>query len=246
MKMEHGLKPKLQALIDEEATRVSEALSQHSSFVSLAESALDLLDSFVTSIDVNRPLTAALYFAVQKSANLGYLSSIRGHTIQAEFNSRQLIEFTVLTAYELAHYGVDAARKPLKGKVYKWFQGEFPQVSESLKQLKDQINDTSAHASLYNTRATFDWSSGLNNAENYQGSFCEKNPVALDRFNLLCHARLVIVVIDALRQVATNYSGFALADDISEKLSILNDEVRRKSNILIPDLRATKAIRPRR
>ncbi len=239
----------LQSLIDEETKRTRKARDQYGSYVNLAQSAIALLNTFIVSIGRNHFLCAALMLSVQKSATLGFLSYVRAHTAQAEFNSRQLIEFCVLTAYMLAHPDEDVTRstngggegfrtpKSLSAKAYRWLGCEYGHVSALLKDMKDQINDTASHASIYLTHFTFDWESGREDAECFNGSFFDQQDDDVVRLYLMSHARLVLLVIETLRRVAVAHGGFTLIDDIDERLALLDRDVNAHRDALGPRLR---------
>ena len=243
------LRTTLQALIDEEAVRTRDAPARYGSFVQLAQTAIALLNTFIVGIDRNHFLGAALMLSVQKAATLGFLSHVRSHTAQAEFNSRQLIEFCVLTAYTLAHPDEDMTRssgdggdgfrtpKSLSTKAYRWIDREHPHVSALLKDMKDQINDTSSHASIYLTHFTFDWESGRGGVDSFNGSFFDEQDDDVVRLYLMSHARLVLLVVETLRQVAVAHGGFILIEDIDERLASLDSQVNAHRDALEPRLR---------
>ena len=47
--------------------------------------------------------------------------------------------------------------KSLSAKAYRWLDREHGHVSALLKDMKDQINDTASHASIYLTHFTLEW-----------------------------------------------------------------------------------------
>ncbi|MGH6651182.1 MAG: hypothetical protein ACREB7_08635 [Sphingopyxis sp.] len=241
------LRTTLQALIDEEAARTRNAGQRYGSFVELAQSAIGLLNAFVVGIDRDHFLTAALMLSVQKSATLGFLSHVRAHTAQAEFNSRQLIEFCALAAYMLAHPDEDVTSnadeggglqtsKSLTDKAYRWLDREHDHVSALLKDMKKQINDTASHASIYLTCFTFEWESSRDDSEIFCGSFFDQQDDDVVRLYLASHARLVLLVIETLRQVAVAHGGFTMVEDIDERLALLDRDINAHRDALRPRL----------
>jgi len=242
------LRTTLQELIDEEAVRTRDAGQRYGSFVQLAQSAIALLNTFVISIDRDHFLAAALMLSVQKSATLGFLSHVRAHTAQAEFNSRQLIEFCALTAYMLAHPDEDVTRvtvgngegfrtpKSLSAKAYRWLDREHGHVSALLKHIKGQINDTASHASIYLTHFTFEWESGRDDSETFCGSFFDQQDDDVVRLYLMSHARLVLLVMETLRQVVVAHGGFTLVQDVNKRLALLDRDINAHRDALGPRL----------
>lgn len=237
MTTENQLQTTLEALIREEAERAVSAPTRFGTFADLSLSALQLLNTFVVSVNHDHFLSAALMTSVQKSATLGFLSYVRSHTAQAEFNSRQLIEFCVLTAYLLAHPNEDVTHtadnesgalrtpKSLNNKAYRWLDQSFGHLSELLKEMKSQINDTTSHASIYLTHFTFNWQSEHQNSEMFEGSFFDNQDDDIVRLYLMSHARLVVIAIEILRAVVEKHGGFVLIGDIKERLALLDRNV---------------------
>ena len=239
------LRTNLQELIEEEVARTREARNRYGSFVDIAQSAIALLNTFVVSVGRRYFLAAAFMLSVKKSATLGFLSHIRAHTAQAEFNSRQLIEFCALTAYAIAHPDEDVTRtnaegegfrapKSLSNQAYFWLDDTYNHMSSLLKEAKNQINETESHANVYLTQFTFDWHSDFAASETFKGSFFDQEDDDVVRLYLMSHARLVLIVIEAIRQVARDHGGLVLIKDIEQKLARLDRDVNAHRNALAP------------
>ena len=227
----------LQALIDEEEDRTRNARARYGTFVPLGQSAIGLLNTFIASIGRDHFLAAALMLSIQKSATLSFLSYIRGHIAQAEFNSRQMIEFCALTAYLLAHpeenvtAGADdntngfKSPKAMSGQAYKWLNKEHPHQSALLKEAKDQINETASHASIYLTHFTFEWESGGYESDQFRGSFFDNLNDDVVRLYLMSFSRLVVIVVEILRLVSEKHGVFTLKENVINELSQLDRNV---------------------
>jgi hypothetical protein len=230
-----NLMTNLQALIEEERELTASARDRLGSFVELGQSALALLNTFIASIGPDHVLAAALQLATQKAATLAFLSYIRHHLAQAEFNSRQVIEFCSLCAFLLAHPEEDVAKgtaeqpgclkppKPLSGKAYKWMEKEHPHHSELLLGMKNQINDTASHASVCLTHFTFDWEAG--DGDEYRGSFFDNIEPDVSRLYLVSFARLILIVVETIRLTAERYGGFTLREGIVQELTDLERNI---------------------
>jgi hypothetical protein len=124
----------LQALIDEEHQRTMGAQQRLGKIVPIAQQGLAIFSTSVVSVSAHNGVIAAFLLAIQKSVTLAFLSYIRAHTAQAEFNCRQAIEFTALAAYMLANPDVEildyskptnptfSPTKKLAWKAYKWLE----------------------------------------------------------------------------------------------------------------------------
>ena len=218
----------LQSLIYEEQELTAQAGNRLGSVVQVAETALALLNTFVISIGEEHFMAAALQLAIQKTATLAYLSYIRQHHAQAEFNTRQLIEYCALCAYLLAHPLEDMTRNPsdkgsafkppkaMSVRAYKWLHQALRHHSQILKEAKEQINDTAAHASIYMTQFTFNWEASR--GSEYMGSFFDNMEINAQRLYVMSFARVVLVVIDTLRRTAETHGGFVIRDGLEAQL----------------------------
>ena len=171
----------LQALINEEQRRTADARDRLGTFGPLVQEALALFNTCVKTIDRDQSVAAATMLPLQKSAALAFLSYVRGHIAHAEFNMRQAIEFTALTAYMLAHPQADflkrsgeravqfEAPQTASRKAYRRLNNQHGHVSALLTEMKQQINDTTAHAGVYLTHLTFDWDSGAHDSDVFRG-----------------------------------------------------------------------------
>ena len=95
----------------------------------------------------------------QKGITLSFLSALRNHEVQFNLMLRQVLEASALASYALHNPNVDDFGKPnadnclfanrkVTGKAYKWLEKEYPMHSKSMKYMKDQINESYAHANI--------------------------------------------------------------------------------------------------
>ncbi len=119
----------------------------------------DLLQTFTKSVDVSRHIFAAFLSQVRKHLTLALFSTVRLHHIQSMMDLRQALEAGACAAYAIANpeqegfveeneSGYLDAPQELRGKRYEWLTNNFPEGQRSMKQLKDIINQTTAHPSL--------------------------------------------------------------------------------------------------
>lgn len=209
----------LRALIDEEHALTLTAHKRFGSFVQIAERAIILLNTFVVSIEQNHALAAAVSMALQKSATLAFLSLVRQHVNQAQFNCRQVVEFCALASYFLAHPDAGFRRSADGGAEYhaspdllrkanRWLDNELPQESAALREMKLIINETASHASVYGASHTFNWEN--EQADEFEGSFFDKDDPLTTQLHLMQYAHLVALCVRTLRICASRHGGFKL------------------------------------
>lgn len=222
----------LQALIDEEQRRVRSAEYRLGSIIPLAQNAMTILNTAVVSVDTRNAIIAAFLMAIQKSVALAFLSYVRGHTAQAEFNCRQAIEFTCLGAFLLANQDVEYLDvtdhenpifKPpqaMRVKAFKWFDEVEPLLSGLLKEFKEHINEHTAHGSAYLTSLTIDHNNFDAGGDRFDGSFFDNLSINETRTYLMSFCRLVVLIVETMRRAneASGVIGFkpGLQDEIAE------------------------------
>lgn len=219
--------PTLQSLIDEELELTKTAAHRFGVVVHTAEEGLDLLNTFVVQVEGGHFMAMAAYLSMQKTATLAYLSYIRKHHAQGQSNIRALIEYAALCAYLLAHPNEEVLGKgknnrngflPPKNlsiKAYKWLDANYPVESKILKGIKDRINDSAAHASVYMTQFTFDWEASL--GDEFHGSFFDNTQHDEEALYVIVLSRIIVTVIELLGSIAAKHGGFVLIDDLNVK-----------------------------
>lgn len=220
----------LQALIEEEQQRTFNARQRLGNIIPIAQQALSILNTSVVSINQNNGLIAAFMLGIQKSVTLAYLSYVRGHTAQAEFNCRQAIELTALGAYLLANQNVELldetdpnnpklkASQYLSKKAYRWLGESEPELNRFLKEFKDRINESTAHGSIYVTHLTVDLDSLTDNRDLFVGSFFDNLGVNEARTFLMSFCRLVVLIIETMRRANEKSRGIVFKDDLKDEL----------------------------
>ena len=224
----------LQALIEEEFARTMAAEEAYGSFATMAVDGLGILNSFIASISPTKLMAAAALSSIQKHMTLAFLSYVRLHIVQADFNSRRAIEYTSICAYLLTHdepekaITVDGNGKELRspkaisGTAYKWMDQNLPEHSRQLAEAKDFINDSTAHASIPTTDFTFDWDGIGADSEVAKASFFDAIDPDMVRFHLTGFTRLVYLILRTIIDASTaNGDGFRFPDDIEARITVL-------------------------
>jgi len=126
---------------------------------------MDLLGDFVESIDPDRYIFAIFLGHVQKHYLLSILPAVRLHHVQTGMDIRQLIEAGSWAAYSIANPeqtkfcvekdGMLDVPEGLKKAKDKWLDINHKSHSESLKNLKATINNSTGHANLVYSMKSF-------------------------------------------------------------------------------------------
>lgn len=208
METKPELMTNLQALIEQEQRLSNDAACRLGNIVQITEYGLALLNTAIGSIRANNELIAGIQLAIQKSATLAYISYCRSHSAQAEFNCRQVIEYTCLGAYFLAHpdgatHRTDEAgnvtitpTQTINRKVYSWMAKAMPDLSDALKNFKDALNESVLHGCLYGTSLTMDYKEAT---DQYNGSFFDNVSPDCYRAWLLRLCEIIALSLTVLR-----------------------------------------------
>ncbi len=247
----------LQALLNEEHQRTVNAQERLGAIVPIALQGLAIMSTSVVSVSAENGVIAAFMLAIQKSVTLAFMSYIRAHTAQAEFNCRQAIEFTALAAYMLANPDIELLdhsdpanpsfppRKKLADKAYKWMAIAEPELSGFLKDFKDRINDSTAHASIYVTHLTIDMDSLTDDGDAFIGSFFDNLGLNESRAFLMSFCRLIVLIVETMRRANGKFQGVSLKDGLEQEIQLyanvvdayweaLGEVMRRERGAVLP------------
>lgn len=247
----------LQALLNEEHQRTMNAQERLGTIVPIAQQGLAIMSASVVSVSTQNGVVAAFMLAIQKSVTLAFLAYIRAHTAQAEFNCRQAIEFTALAAYMLANPEIELLdhsdpahptflpTKKLAGKAYKWLECAEPELNDFLKDFKDRINDSTAHASIYVTHLTVDMDSLTDGGNAFTGSFFDNLGLNETRAFLMSLCRLIVLVVETMRRANEKSQGIGMKEDLEQEIHLYADVVDEYREALCEVMRREKeAISP--
>ncbi|KTR82483.1 hypothetical protein NS277_13465 [Novosphingobium barchaimii] len=214
------------SIIREENQRVMNAGERLGPIVAVAHEGLVTLGASMISFPDGRGIIAGLLLATQKSALLAFLSYLRGHTAQADFNCRQVIEFTAVAAYLLANPEADVFdeidgefrlkdRQNLSVKAYKWLARTEPDLNSALARIKKQINDNTAHAGIALTALTVDMASFDEGSTRFSGHFFDNLPTLHMQSALLNFCYLIVMVVETVRRAGLG-ANFVVFDPVLE------------------------------
>jgi hypothetical protein len=119
----------------------------------------NLLQQFIKSIDPDRFIFAIFLAQVRKHHLLAHFSAVRLHHVQAMMNLRQVLEAGSCAAYAIANpdgagfadideNGIADASQALTKKRYKWLEDNFKKGSDGIKNMKEAINESTAHSNI--------------------------------------------------------------------------------------------------
>ena len=119
------------------------------------------LTSFLESFHESRWVFGSFLGQVKNHQMLSLFSTVRLHKVQAMLNLRQVVEAGACAAYAIANpdhndfvdtdeHGILDTSQKLARKRYKWLDDNYPDGSQAIKDIKEQLNSTTSHANLIN------------------------------------------------------------------------------------------------
>lgn len=159
---------------------------------------------------------------LKKYHTLSLISTVRLHRIQAKMNLRYFLESTVNAAYTLTHtdtkvyFNFDDEEQPdakkASHRAYNWIENAFPAHSQSILNMKDQINKQTAHANIFNSQHNFLYVPGAR-AEIHT-SYFDFEDEQFVKADLWQCAQAGLIVIDLILAVQKQHGGFLPSRDV--------------------------------
>ncbi|MDP2586313.1 MAG: hypothetical protein Q8P32_00870 [Candidatus Komeilibacteria bacterium] len=125
-----------------------------------------LLNEFIKSVDPDRFIFTMFLSQIRKHHTLALFSTVRLHHVQAMMDLRQSLESGACAAYAIGNIDIkDFAdineeeimdpSKELTKKRYDWLEQRYPQASLAIKNIKQSINSSTAHANIVYAQQNF-------------------------------------------------------------------------------------------
>lgn len=169
------------------------------------------------------------YSQMKKYHALSMLSSVRLHRIQAKMDLRYFLESTVHAAFTLAYtdtknyfdhenqQAIDS--KIASSKAYKWIAETYPGHSKFIKDLKDDINQQTAHAHVVNSAHNFDYTPG----KEIVTSYFDFEDDELAKVDLWICAKAGLTATDLILTVQRAFGGFIPRSEVEELSALMED-----------------------
>lgn len=150
----------IEEMLDSERTMVLDGVDRYGKYAEHAGTASLFFSKFIDMLLTHDRLVFVQYHALAKKHHtLAWFSTLRLHKVQSAMNLRQVLEAGALAACAIAkpdpyefisvdENGFISQPKKQVAKLYAWLNQNYPAGSQQIKDIKDQINSTIAHASL--------------------------------------------------------------------------------------------------
>ncbi|HUV49738.1 MAG TPA: hypothetical protein VMW78_01785 [Anaerolineae bacterium] len=218
------MKIKLLELSKEEQDLVEKAPQEYGpAFVN----AHDLVFLTWTFVNTKKPEAYAFMLflsQIQKSLVLCLLSAVRNHEVQFNMMLRFALENASLASYSLFkpetnnfyktdENGIMFPKESANLKAYKWLDKNYTEHSQKIKSMKDNINESFAHASILPAPQNIDY--GSPQITNMFFDYPDKLFVIK---NLWWVANVALGMLDLFAKVIRQYPLVTIADDFVQSL----------------------------
>ncbi len=225
-----------QGTIDEILTSEHEmVLCGHERYGEYFENALEfykLLDEFIKSVNPDRFIFVIFLTQIKKHYILSLFSILRLHHVQAQMDARQVLEAGACAAYAIAkpdqsgfaetgEHGVLEIGKKVTGKIYKWLNGNFPDGSKAIKNVKGVINNSAAHSNIAYAHKSFKFDNKRGLFEAPFFDFEDKFLVQADLWQL---GNIALLLMDLFCGINKKYNVIKFSDSFFDQLKLLGDK----------------------
>jgi hypothetical protein len=194
-----------------------------------------LLARCVKSARPDRWIFGLFLSQVRKHHTLALFSSVRLHRTQAMMDLRQTLEAGACAAYSIANtdpadfadvdeFGILDPSKKLTSRRYTWLDENFKEESATIKRLKQNINESSAHSNIGDGYRNFQFSQDNRSADT---PFFDLEDEYFVKTDLWLIANVGIGLMRLFFRANKSLDAIVFADDFEARLKELTIENNR-------------------
>ena len=156
----------MEEIIESERLMLVSAKERHGKYYTHPRGVSVFLSLCVTAVDADRMMFGRFHSQMKKHHMLALFSTLRLHKVQAMMNLRQVLEAGASASFAIAnpeqHHFVDTDQhgildpsQELTKKRYAWLRKNCEKKSQWIKEAKEQINSSAAHANIISADSVF-------------------------------------------------------------------------------------------
>ncbi len=156
----------LEEIIESERLMLITAKDRYGNYYTHARECTVFLSLCIMSVVHDRLMFARFFAQMKKHHTLALFSALRLHKVQAMMNLRQVLEAGAAAAFAIAnpeqhHFAETDQRglldpsQELTKKRYAWLQNNYREKSEWIRDTKERINVSAAHANMVSAHSVF-------------------------------------------------------------------------------------------
>ena len=221
----------LTPFFEEEFQRVIDAENRYGNFYVNAYNATIMLSNIMMWPVIDCDIFIRFLSQMKKYHTLSMISTVRLHRIQAKLDLRYFLESTANAAFALAHvdtknyFNFAASKQPdaqkATAQAYKWIDATYSNHSKFIKQTRDQINEQTAHANVFNSQHNFKFVPG--ERSEIHTSFFDFEDDRMITADLWQCAHAGLMAVDLILAVQKQYGGFLPSVDVDDLGQLIAD-----------------------
>jgi len=234
----------VEEFIDSERLMVLTARERYGRYYTHALGCAVFMSRCIEGVDHDRSMIfGRLFSQMKKHQMLALLSAVRLHKVQAMMNLRQVLEAGAAASFaianpELRHFadtdkhGLLDPSQPLAKKRYAWLHQNFRDKSEWIKDTKERINKTAAHANVVSADSVF---RVAESGDSIEAPFFDIEDEYHVKTDLLLIGSVGLTLLDLFYGVNKNWNVLGFRPDFANLMGHMSEE----SNILYTEMRET-------
>jgi len=194
--------------------------------------------TFISNVKPEAYVFSLFLSQIQKSLVLCLLSALRDHDVQFHMMLRQTLENASLASYALFETEQNAfcttdeddilyEKDKVKKKAYKWLEKNYRDHSDKIKNMKNQINESYAHASILPTPQNLYF-----NGNTIGNKFFDSHDKLMTKQRLWWVGNIALGILDLFAKIIAEFPIVTLVDDFPQKMGSLYRENNRILNEL--------------
>jgi hypothetical protein len=192
----------------------------------------DLFQGFIKSIAPTHFIFAMFLAQIRKHLTLALFSAVRLHHIQAMMDLRQVLEAGACAAYAIANpeqegfadideKGIANIPEKLTARRYKWLEENFQKGSDAIKNMKNLINNSTAHSNIVYAHNNF---RSDDSNKKYVTPFFDIEDDYLVKTDLWQIGNIAMGLMDLFYGVNQNVKAIKFVDDFIARLKLLESQ----------------------
>lgn len=213
---------------------VENAERELGNFFTHAHDMIFFTSTFISSITNDAFIFSLFLSQITNSLLLCLLSTLRNHDVQYNMMLRHVLENASLACYALYEtntevyyrsdeddddilYPKESARK----KAYRWLEDNYPNFSAIIKNMKNTINDSFAHASIASTPFNVE-----TDGNTIGHLFFDKSDKLMQQTRLWWVGNVALEILREFEEINQKYPKIKLVEDFKEKmLEFTSDDI---------------------
>jgi hypothetical protein len=233
----------IEEIVESERLMLLKAKNRYGRYYIHARGVSVFLSLCITAVDPDRMMFRRFHAHMKKHHMLALFSALRLHKVQAMMNLRQVLEAGASGAFAIAnpeqeHFadtdsqGILDPSQELTKKRYAWLHKNFESKSQWVKDTKERINASAAHANIVSADSVFRIADA---GDRIDAPFFDLEDEYHVKTDLWLIASVALTLMDLLYEVNQERNVIEFRHDFADTIAAMADE----SNALLAEMKST-------